>query len=233
MENLGDGVGWLYFISVDCAQGYHQIRVWYMDQEKLAFFAPDGKTYTYTVIPFVPVNAPLFCTAMVCRFQAEWMHLFHLQYNNEPTRVHQSKENMSMTPPFLPKSTIEREYSENLYLPDVIRNDEFLLHDDSKPSEPQPQETYTATTTVRQQVKKSSNVIVSGSRTIIDDILLWANSCSTLILIFECLLQVLMKYRVSLKIGKYKLLSNQFENFGRVILQARNTTAQSKYNLAQ
>jgi len=43
---LGDGAGILYLISIDCAQGYYQIRVWYADQEKLAFFGPDGKKYT-------------------------------------------------------------------------------------------------------------------------------------------------------------------------------------------
>ena len=76
IEHLGDGAGVLLFISIDCAQGYHQIKVWWKDQDKLAFFAPDGKKYTYTVMPFVPVNAPSFYTAIVRRFQAEWMHLF-------------------------------------------------------------------------------------------------------------------------------------------------------------
>ena len=28
IDNPGDGAGKLYFISIDCAQGYHQIRVW-------------------------------------------------------------------------------------------------------------------------------------------------------------------------------------------------------------
>ena len=45
IENLGDGTGVLYFITLDCAQGYHQIRVWYGGQEKLAFFAPNGNTH--------------------------------------------------------------------------------------------------------------------------------------------------------------------------------------------
>ena len=42
VENLGDGAGVLYFISIDCAQGYHQIQVYEKDQEKLVFFGPDG-----------------------------------------------------------------------------------------------------------------------------------------------------------------------------------------------
>ena len=60
IENLGDGAGCLYFTTVVCAQGYHQIRVWYSDQDKMAFFAPDGKQYTYTVLLFGPVNVPPF-----------------------------------------------------------------------------------------------------------------------------------------------------------------------------
>ena len=43
MESLGDGAGRLYVIAFDCAQVYHQILVWYKDQDKLAFFAPDEK----------------------------------------------------------------------------------------------------------------------------------------------------------------------------------------------
>jgi hypothetical protein len=48
INNFGDGVGWLWFISLDAHQGYHQIRVHLADSEKLAFFAPDGKKYTFT-----------------------------------------------------------------------------------------------------------------------------------------------------------------------------------------
>ena len=43
VEDLGDGAGRIYFITIDCAQGYHQIRVRHTDQEKLAFFSPDSE----------------------------------------------------------------------------------------------------------------------------------------------------------------------------------------------
>ena len=46
IENLGDGSGIIYFICLDAAQGYHQIRVRKSDMEKLAFFGPDGKKYS-------------------------------------------------------------------------------------------------------------------------------------------------------------------------------------------
>eukprot|EP00978_Attheya_sp_CCMP212_P015878 scaffold41044_cov68-Attheya_sp.AAC.3 len=42
IEDLGDGAGRLHFISLDARQGYHQVSVRLCDQEKLAFFGPDG-----------------------------------------------------------------------------------------------------------------------------------------------------------------------------------------------
>ena len=87
IENLGDDAGKLFFISIYCAQGYHQKRVWWQDQEKLAFFMPDGKKYTYSIIPFGPVKAPLFDIAMIRRFQAEWIRLFQLYCSNDAAKV--------------------------------------------------------------------------------------------------------------------------------------------------
>ena len=37
VEDLGDGAGRIYFITIDCAQGYHQIRIWGKDQENSIF----------------------------------------------------------------------------------------------------------------------------------------------------------------------------------------------------
>ena len=52
IEDLGDDNGIIYFICLDATQSYHHIRVRKCDMDKLAFFAPDGKKYTYTVMPF-------------------------------------------------------------------------------------------------------------------------------------------------------------------------------------
>lgn len=68
--------GKMYFISLDAKQGYHQIRVVACDQEKLAFFAPNGKKYTFTVMPFGPTNSPSFYTFMMNDFQSDWNKLF-------------------------------------------------------------------------------------------------------------------------------------------------------------
>ena len=66
----------ILFISLDAKQGYHQIRVKTSDKEKLAFFAPDGVKYTYTVMPFGPTNAPAYYTYMMHQLQKEWDNLF-------------------------------------------------------------------------------------------------------------------------------------------------------------
>ena len=65
VDNLGDGAGVLYFISIDCAEGYNRINVYWKDQEKLAFFGSDGNTWTFTVTHFGRVNASPVYTAMI------------------------------------------------------------------------------------------------------------------------------------------------------------------------
>ena len=84
---------------------------------------------------------------------------------------------------------------------------------------------------MRQKTVDGMHTIVSGSRSIINDVLLWSNSTSILLLLFECLLQVMVKYRVSLKIKKCHIFSDGFEYVGRYLLQAGNTTSRSKYDL--
>jgi hypothetical protein len=77
IDNFGNSANRLYFISLDNKTGYHQISVLYCSQEKLAFFGPDHKKYTFTVMPFGPCNAPAFYTAMMGIFQDKWNALYH------------------------------------------------------------------------------------------------------------------------------------------------------------
>jgi hypothetical protein len=84
IDDFGDGFGRLWFISLDARQGYHQIRVRLLDQEKLAFFGPDGKKYTFKVMPFGPMNAPAVYTAMMRKMQDEWDALFASLYPDAP-----------------------------------------------------------------------------------------------------------------------------------------------------
>jgi hypothetical protein len=80
IDNFGDSAGRLYFISLDNKTGYHQISVRQIDREKLAFFAPNGKKYTFGVMPFGPRNAPAYYTAMMAFFQDEWNALFEARH---------------------------------------------------------------------------------------------------------------------------------------------------------
>ena len=84
IEDFGDSNGIMSFITLDARQGYHQISVRYCDQEKLAFFTPNGSKKTSVVIPFGPKNAPSFYTAMMKDFQREWNTDFNSQATIDP-----------------------------------------------------------------------------------------------------------------------------------------------------
>jgi hypothetical protein len=73
INNFGDSTGPLFFIALDNKRGYHQIHVRQQDQEKLAFFAPDGQNYCWPVMPFSPCNALAFYTCMMKIFRGEWV----------------------------------------------------------------------------------------------------------------------------------------------------------------
>jgi hypothetical protein len=46
----------LWFISLDCRQGFHQISIRYSDQEKTVFFTLEGDKEYFTVMPLGPMN---------------------------------------------------------------------------------------------------------------------------------------------------------------------------------
>ena len=92
IEDFGDFSGKFYFISLNARSGYHQIRVRKIDQEKLAFFRPDGKKETFKVMPFGPKNAPAFYTAMMQFLRGEWIMLFNetkhmFSLTDSPTKI--------------------------------------------------------------------------------------------------------------------------------------------------
>ena len=64
IEDIGDSCGPVYTISLDARSGYHQIGVRKGDPEKLTFFTSSGEKKTYNILPFEPINAPVFYTAM-------------------------------------------------------------------------------------------------------------------------------------------------------------------------
>ena len=69
---IDTGSQYIRIISLDAWQGYHQVTVRKMDREKLAFFSPDGWKYTFKVIPFGLINAPVFYSAMMKNMKNEW-----------------------------------------------------------------------------------------------------------------------------------------------------------------
>ena len=182
-------------------------------------------------MPFGPVNAPPFYTAMIRRMQAEWTHLFQLFMNNTAATVMNGKDLPRLVAPHLPRSSLSSRFCEGECLPDIIPNDEYVLKDKINITTAPPSATYTASTTVRHRTRNGGHTIVTGSRTIIDDILSWSTAQSTLLLLFECICVVFRKYRVSLKIKKCHLFSDRFEYVGRDIMTMGNTTASSKYDL--
>ena len=56
---------YIWIISLDARQWYHQVTVRKIDRDKLAFFSPDDWKYTFKVMPFGPTNAPAFYSAMM------------------------------------------------------------------------------------------------------------------------------------------------------------------------
>jgi len=73
---IDTGSQYIWIISLDARQGYHQVTVRKIDREKLAFFSPDDWKYTFKVMPFGPTNAPVFYSAMMKNMKYEWDGLF-------------------------------------------------------------------------------------------------------------------------------------------------------------
>ena len=91
IEDMGDHVGILFFISLDAKQGYHQVKVKESDQEKLAFYGPNNKMYTYNVLPFGCVNGPTFYTCMKRTLQCQWTKLFRQRVNRQKIDLKQKE----------------------------------------------------------------------------------------------------------------------------------------------
>ena len=235
IEDLGDGNGIIYFICLDAAQGYHQIRVRKCDQDKLAFFAPDGKKYTYTVMPFGPRNAPTFYTLVTRMIQEEATNLFKQLCNGVVVDLDNEK---SLQPEYivsnLPRTDDYQQSCGGDYLPLLSVNTCDEEAGNTSPlfrSTPGTTNSDDGSLTVRQKMKNSSSYHLTGSRVIIDDIMLRSTSTSLLLLLLECFLRIYLKYRTTLNLKKCNFLKKRFEFVGHDILSIGNTTARSKYDL--
>ena len=133
IEDMGDHVGILFFISLDAKSGFHQISVKSSDREKLAFFGPDDKMYTYTVLPFGCVNGPTFYTCMKRCFQCQWTKLFRQRINRQDIDLQSST---SQQPPWIVPITPETDDYEKscteLLFPNLDYDKEYIVAN-SKP----------------------------------------------------------------------------------------------------
>ena len=73
--NSFGGTRWRWLL--DAISGYNQIRVAKSSQIKLAFAGPDCSKYTYTVMPFGPVNGPVIFIVFIHDLNSTWQELAH------------------------------------------------------------------------------------------------------------------------------------------------------------
>ena len=73
--------------------------------------------------------------------------------------------------------------------------------------------------------------IIWGSKTIIDDILVWCDTKDFTLIFFKFVCEVLKKYRVSFCLDKCELLKLRVEYVGHDILCHGSCLAQSKFNM--
>ena len=236
IEDVGDGNRFVYFVSLDAAQGYHQIAVRKSDKIKLAFFAPNNKKYTYRVMPFGPTNAPTYYTAATRIIQDEATRLFRLICNNQGVDL---KPSMSMQPDHiiskLPRTDDYIKSCSELLLPNLKQDPEYTYVTHSPLFDENVHVVYTdgGDSTIRQEMQHTKEMHITGSAVIIDDLLLRSTSISLLLLLVECFFRVYLKYRTTLKLPKCDFFKKKFEFVGHDILPHGNTTASSKYGLIQ
>ena len=73
--------------------------------------------------------------------------------------------------------------------------------------------------------------LVWGSRTIIDNILLWCDNTSFILILFRCICEVFQKYRVYFRLDKCEFLNLRVEYVDHDILRHGNCPAQSTFIL--
>ena len=89
------------------------------------------------------------------------------------------------------------------------------------------------TLTAKDDIMIGNKKIIWGSKTIIDDILIWCEYEDFSIMLFTCVCKVFEKYRVSFRLDKFEFLKSRVEYVGYDILRKGNCLAQSKFDLIQ
>ena len=71
--------------------------------------------------------------------------------------------------------------------------------------------------------------IVTGTRIIIDDIVLWCSNVDALSIYFECICKIFRKYRVSFRLNKHNFLKPHVEYVGHDVTNDDNYPLSSKF----
>ena len=181
------------------------------------------------------MNAPSFYTSMIRQFQDEWTLLFLLACNQQRVNYCNTTTGQpSGVCSTMPLTDDFKEYCCGDALPNLLRDDDYILNEASSPLTTDTTHTVPFTggdVVVRQQMAKSKHFHVTGTRTIIDNIVYWSTSKSLALLMLECMCRVSLKYRASFKLSKCDFFFKRFEYVGHDIMLNGNTTAKSKYNL--
>ena len=89
------------------------------------------------------------------------------------------------------------------------------------------------TLTANNDIMIGNNKLIWGSKTIIDDILLWYEYKDFSMILFTCVCKVFEKYRISFRLDKCEFLKIQVEYVEHDILRKDKCPAQSTFDLIQ
>ena len=76
-----------------------------------------------------------------------------------------------------------------------------------------------------------SDQLHSGTKSIIDNIIIWSSNIRCILIHFECVCRVFQKYRVSFRQDKYHFLLDRVEYVGHDLLADGNYPVKSKFNM--
>ena len=184
-------------------------------------------------MPFGTTNAPSLFICKTRVLQREAMMIFRMIYNGVKVEPHQAtSQQPDPIVALLPRTDDYSLSCSDILLSNLIIDKDFTL------APPPPPIAHAITVlhleatmnVIHQKMCTSADEHVSGSRVIIDDVLLHSTSLSLCLLLIECYMRVYFKYHESLKLGKYDFLLERFEFVGRDIMPTGNTTAVSKYD---